>query len=163
MSQTFEYPNLLIGSRSGVGWTYDHGSFDAYNHHCLFNDSKNENYMCSPLFPLKHGITYAFSAFSANTENFMGSDIYVLYAGGYSIGYEWIAGHMGFMKGPGGDGLLIPILSRPLLRKEITIFDSTTMDQQMEKPRSSGSKIRCYALLQNRMHGHRQKGRCGRK
>ena len=102
MSQTFEYPNLLIGSRSGVGWTYDHGSFDAYNHHCLFNDSKNENYMCSPLYPLKHGITYAFSAFSANTENFMGSDIYVLYAGGYSIGDGWIAGHMGFMKGPGG-------------------------------------------------------------
>lgn len=49
---------------------------------------------------LKHGITYAFSVYTANTENCAGLDIFVLYE---KIVTGWIAKHVtGTAKGPGG-------------------------------------------------------------
>ena len=102
MSQTFEYPNLLTGSRSGIGWTYDSGSFyKPLLNHDLHNSTKNENYIQSPLFILKHGITYAFSALTANTANCMSAEIWILYE---KVGVDgWIGGVIRSVgKGPGG-------------------------------------------------------------
>lgn len=79
MTQTFEYPNLLTGSRSGVGWAYWNGHMDDNQHHLLYNSTNIENYIFSPLIVLKHGITYEFSVYTANTENCAGSKIFVLY------------------------------------------------------------------------------------
>ena len=85
MSQTFEYPNLLTGSRSGAGWLYDNGGMrlerSDLNHkqHALLNSKKHENFIRSPLVSLKHGIVYEFSVYTANGSNCAGSDIFVLY------------------------------------------------------------------------------------
>ena len=99
MSQTFEYPNLLTGSRSGAGWSYDNGGmrYEALGRgfenkqHALLNSTKNENYIRSPYVLLKHGIAYAFSVYTANESNCAGSDIYVLYN---QITDGWIAGEI---------------------------------------------------------------------
>lgn len=100
MSQTFEYPNLIKGSRSGVGWKYWNGNIDGNQRHFLDNNTNKENFILSPMIFLKHGITYAFSVYTANTENCAGSDIYFLNEKG---GTGWIAAKVeGSAKGPGG-------------------------------------------------------------
>ena len=165
MSQTFEYPNLLTGSRSGAGWLYDNGGMrlerSDLNHkqHALLNSKKHENFIRSPLVSLKHGIVYEFSVYTANGSNCAGSDIFVLYEKTVD---GWIARSITkCAKGPGGDGSLLHSQSQMPLRKATTSSDSTTMAQRMGKMYSFGSTARCCALLQNRMHGLRQKGRCG--
>lgn len=100
MAQTFEYPNLLTGSRSGAGWTHQNGYIDERHHHYLSNNTNKENFIMSPLIPLKHGITYALSVYTANTENCAGSDIFVLYE---KVVTGWIAEGVGKCeKGPRG-------------------------------------------------------------
>lgn len=169
MSQTFEYPNLLTGSRSGAGWSYDNGGmrYEALERgfenkqHALLNSTKNENFIRSPYVLLKHGIAYAFSVYTANGSNCAGSDIFVLYN---QVTDGWIAGGIKHCeKGPVGGRSLLCSRSQIPLRKATTASDSTTTDQQMGRMHSFGSAARCYALLQNRMHGLQQRGRCGRK
>lgn len=161
MTQTFEYPNLLTGSRSGVGWTYWNGHMDDNQHHLLYNSTNKENFIYSPMTILKHGITYAFSVYTANTENCAGLDIFVLYEKTVT---GWIAKHVtGTAKGPGGGGSLLRSRSPMPLRKGTTTSDSTTTVQQTGRMRSSGSPTLCFALHQNHTHGLRKKGRCGRK
>lgn len=109
MTQTFKYPNLLTGSRSGAGWTYPNGGIDVIHRHVLYNNTNKENYIYSPLVSLKHGITYAFSAYSANTENCAGIDMFVLYE---KIVDGWIAvTNTHCAKGPGGGGGYLYLLS----------------------------------------------------
>ncbi len=115
MTQTFKYPNLLTGSRSGAGWTYPNGGIDVIHRHVLYNNTNKENYIYSPLVSLKHGITYAFSAYSANTENCAGIDMFVLYE---KIVDGWIAvTNTHCAKGPGG-GWVICIFSLPTASPE---------------------------------------------
>jgi hypothetical protein len=100
MTQTFEYPNLATGSRSGVGWTYWNGHMDDNQHHLLYNSTNKENFIHSPMIVLKHGITYAFSVYTANTENCDGVDMYILYE---RYTPEWRAAYkVNCGKGPGG-------------------------------------------------------------
>lgn len=106
MSQTFEYPNLLTGSRSGAGWLYDNGGMrlerSDLNHkqHALLNSTKYENFIRSPFVSLKHGIVYEFSVYTANGSNCAGSDIFVLYEKTVD---GWIARSITkCAKGPGG-------------------------------------------------------------
>lgn len=161
MAQTFEYPNLLTGSRSGVGWMYNNGHMDDNQHHLLYNSTNKENFMHSPMIVLKHGITYAFSVYTANTENCAGSDIFVLYE---KVVDGWIAKAIPRIeKGPRGGGSLLRSRSPMPLRKGTTVSGSTTTELQMVKNRLSGSPTLCFALHQNHTHGLRQKGRCGRK
>lgn len=104
MSQTFEYPNLLKGSRSGAGWIYDKGIFfDKLRlNHCLYNNTKKENFLYSGIFHLVHGVDYTLSVLTANTANCMGSEIHILST--EIIGKDgWIAFESkDIAKGPGG-------------------------------------------------------------
>ena len=105
MSQIFEYPNLLTGSRSGVGWKYDNGGMrneysNGNKQHTLYNSTNEENFIVSPLVSLKHGITYTLSVYTANTENCVGSDLYVLYE---KAATGWVAAYVyNCAKGPRG-------------------------------------------------------------
>lgn len=102
MAQTFTYPNLLSGTRTGKGWTRvgSTGSF-VDGHIEVVNSRTSEGFLFSPYAELRHGPVYQISAFTANTSNCKGSQVYVLYEDDRADGYI-AKGFYDVMRGPGG-------------------------------------------------------------
>lgn len=111
MEQTYQYPNLLSGTRSGDRWKYSGPagagavSYDkANNYLALQGTSKSEFFMSSPPVVLHKGIDYTLHCFAANTANMSSTELYVLDDAGYSSSYDWIGNHS-FLTAPGPGGV----------------------------------------------------------
>lgn len=106
MGQTFEYPNLLSGTRTGKGWTRQAGiggnGFDYGTGLTLENKKAHECFLFSPGVVLHAGRTYSLSFYAASTANMSGVDIFVLDKGGSSDDYQWIAAEKYGIKPPAG-------------------------------------------------------------
>lgn len=109
MEQTYQYQNLLSGTRSGKGWTYAGpagGSiyYDKINNHlALHGTSKNEFFMFSPQVILHKNTDYTLHCLAANTANMSGTELWVLDGTGASDSYNWIGAHPALKTpGPGG-------------------------------------------------------------
>lgn len=107
--QTFEYPNLLSGTRSGKGWTYKGpaGGTVTYSETvkalALQGTSKNEFSMLSPPVVLHKNTDYTLHCLAANTANMSSTELFVLDVDGSSDSYQWIGAHLdGKNPGPGG-------------------------------------------------------------
>lgn len=109
--QTFEYPNLLSGTRSGAGWTRSgSGASGGYNPDtgiALHNTQPSENFLNSPPVVLHKGVDYTLHCFAANTANMSSMDIWVIDVGGYSSSYQWIGARDLTPKTPGPEGAWI--------------------------------------------------------
>lgn len=93
MEQTFEYPNLFSGTRTGKGWTNTGGTV-GYNQGTgieLHNSMSSECFIWSPEIVLHTGRKYSLSFYAASTANMSGCDIFVLDDGGFSNDYQCIA------------------------------------------------------------------------
>ena len=109
MGQTFEYPNLLSGTRTGKGWTRTVGTggngFDYGTGLELRNNKASECFLWSTDVVLHMGRTYSLSFYAASTGNMSGVDIWVLDNGGHSDGYQWIGAAKTAIKPPAGGGV----------------------------------------------------------
>lgn len=109
MGQTFEYPNLIAGTRSGKGWTYQGpaGGSVTYNETvkalALQGTSRTEFFMFSPPVVLHKGIDYTLHCFAANTSNMLSTELFVLDLDGSSDSYQWIGANVRW-KAPGPRG-----------------------------------------------------------
>ena len=107
MEQTFQYPNLLSGTRSGEGWTREGGGagggYNADTGIELYNSKTTEDFLWSPIVTLHKGIDYTLHCFAANTENMTSTELWVLDVAGASDSYKWIGAHLTpKTPGPGG-------------------------------------------------------------
>lgn len=109
MEQTFQYPNLLSGTRSGNGWTYQGPAggavtYDKKNNYlALQGASKTEFFLKSPPVVLHKGIDYTLHLFAVSTANMSNTDWWVLDTGGPSGSYQWLGAHLTpRTPGPGG-------------------------------------------------------------
>ena len=109
MEQTFQYPNLLTGTRSGEGWYYSGPAGGAVNYNemvralALQGKLKAEFFMHSPSVVLHKGIDYTLHCFAASTANMSGTDLWVLDVAGASDSYKWIGARLTpKTPGPGG-------------------------------------------------------------
>lgn len=106
MEQTFEYPNLLSGTRTGKGWTRTGGivgnGFDIGTGLELYNKKASECFLWSPGVVLHTGRTYTLSFYAASTDNMASTDIFVLDNGGFSDDYKWIGASKLVIKPPAG-------------------------------------------------------------
>lgn len=77
MAQTFEWPNLLSGTRSGEGWNRGgSGAGGGYHQNTgieLSNNKPSECSLYSPLVVLHKGTDYTLSCFAANSANMSGT------------------------------------------------------------------------------------------
>lgn len=118
MGQTFQYPNLVAGTRADGGMaTAPHGSTPiprvalaaapggyAY---VLSNATKGENFAITrETFRLRHGVGYALSLWAAATGNVGGMDCYVLASGTHENG--WVAAYKGGISPASGGGVRLP-------------------------------------------------------
>ena len=107
------YPNLLSGTRSGKGWTYDGpagggavGYTKVNNALTLQGTSKHEFFLVSPLVVLHKNTDYTLHCFAANTANMSSTEVWVLDAGGNSSSYQWLGAYLTLRTpGPEGDWL----------------------------------------------------------
>lgn len=106
MAQTFEYPNMLSGTRTGKGWTREGGiggnGFDAGTGLELCNKKADECFLASPDVVLHTRRTYSLSFYAASTANMSSCDIFVLDNGGYGDAYQWIGATKSSIKPPAG-------------------------------------------------------------
>lgn len=107
--QTYQYPNLLSGTRSGEGWSYSGPAGGAVTYSemvkalALQGTSKTEFFMFSPIVVLHKGIDYTLHCFAASTANMSSTELWVLDVTGYSDSYNWIGAYAVFKTpGPGG-------------------------------------------------------------
>ena len=109
MEQTFVYPNLLSGTRTGKGWTRTGGivgnGFDIGTGLELYNKKASECFLWSPGVVLHTGRTYTLSFYAASTDNMASTDIFVLDNGGFSDDYKWIGASKLVIKPPAGGGV----------------------------------------------------------
>lgn len=110
MEQTFKYPNLLSGTRSGEGWKYGGPagggavSYDKENNYlALHGTSKSEFFMNSPIVVLHRNTDYTLHCRAANTANMSGTELWVLDGTCASDSYNWIGAHVA-LKTPGAVG-----------------------------------------------------------
>ena len=110
MEQTYQYPNMLSGTRSGEGWKYGgpagSGAVSynkADNYLALRGTSKSEFYLNSPIVVLHKNTDYTLHCFAANTANMSGTEVWVLDTGGGSDSYQWIGAYVN-LKTPGPVG-----------------------------------------------------------
>ena len=106
----FEYPNLLMGTRSAKGWTIGAvsgaASVNSSGGIIRSNTRSSENFIFSPSVVLNKGIDYTLHCFAANTPNLISTAAWVLDDAGYSDSYEWIGAYLKLNKpGPGGGWL----------------------------------------------------------
>lgn len=165
--QTFEYPNLISGTRSGKGWTRSGagagGTYTTDTGIQLSNSKTTECFLFSPPVVLHKGTDYTLHCFAANTANMSGTEIWVLDGTSSSDSYNWIGAHVVFRNpGPGGRGSMPRSAS---MRRRGTACHSgsasTTTAARTARTASSGSATSCSSRARSRMHGHRQKGRRG--
>lgn len=107
MEQTFEYPNLLAGTRSGDGWTRrGSGAGGGYNHNTgieLYNSKATEDFLFSPPVVLHKNIDYTLHCFASSTANMSSTELWVLDGNHASDSYNWIGAHPALKTpGPGG-------------------------------------------------------------
>ena len=165
----YEYPNLLTGSRSGEGWTrYGSGAGGGYSAGTgivLSNSKTTEDFLFSPQVILHKNTDYTLHCFAANTANMSSTELWVLDCEGLSDSYYWIGAHAMYKNpGPGGRGSMPR--SGSMRRRGTACHSrsaSTTTGARTAKAASSGSATSCSLRARSRMHGHRQKGRCGRR
>lgn len=110
MEQTYQYPNLLSGTRSGKGWTrIGSGAYGGYNPNTgivLYNSKTTEVFLFSPPVVLHKGTDYTLHCFAASTANMSSTELWVLNVGGPSDNYNWIGAHPALRTpGPGGTWL----------------------------------------------------------
>lgn len=91
MAQSFQYPNLLSGTRSGNAWELPvgGGSLGLYNKVTgieLYNDKPSETFIYSPQLAMHTHTDYALSYFSASTANMSSTEFFVLYKDYNSVG-----------------------------------------------------------------------------
>lgn len=119
--QTFIYPNLLSGTRSGERWKYvgpagvGAVTYDKKNN-CLAlqGTSKNEFFMYSPPVVLHRNTDYTLHCFAANTANMSGTELFVLDDAGSSSSYYWIGNHsLLTAPGPGAGWLNVTFRLNP--------------------------------------------------
>ena len=125
MEQTFQYPNLLTGTRSGKGWTHEgSGAGGGYNPDTgitLSNTQSSENFLYSPPVVLHKNTDYTLHCFAASTANMSGTDIWVLDMAGGSSSYEWIGASLNNKNpGPGGAWLDWTFRLHPNARDGVT-------------------------------------------
>lgn len=111
MEQTFQYPNLLTGTRSGEGWKLIGGKAVMANQSYYeygpvlpcYNSAATETWMWSSPVVLHKNTDYTLHCFAANTRNMSSTDIYVLDVDGRSDSYQWLGAHLTpRTPGPGG-------------------------------------------------------------
>lgn len=169
MEQTYQYPNLLSGTRSGKGWTrIGSGAYGGYNPNTgivLYNSKTTEVFLFSPPVVLHKGTDYTLHCFAASTANMSSTELWVLNVGGPSDNYNWIGAHPALRTpGPGGRGSMPRSGSMHRRGTECPSSSaSTTTGARTARTASSGSATSCSPRARSRMHGHRQKGRCGRR
>lgn len=107
--QTFEYPNLLSGTRDGTGWVsgghspHDFGYSKSIGALYVQGRATEEFFLYSPPVVLHKGTDYTLHCLAANTSNMRGMDIWVLDTHGYTSSYQWIGAYLrGKKPGPGG-------------------------------------------------------------
>lgn len=107
--QTFEYPNLLSGTRSGAGWNLAGGKpvtpdQSAYRYGPVlpcYNSAATETYLWSPPVTLHRDTDYVLSFLAAGTGNLKGVDVHVLDVDASYTG--WVGAEM-ILEKPGGGG-----------------------------------------------------------
>lgn len=108
--QTFEYPNLVAGTRSGAGWNLAGGrpavvSKSAYMYGPVlpcYNSAATETYLWSAPVTLRADTDYVLSFLAACTGNVRGFDVHVLDTANPS--YDgWVGAEM-YPALPGGGG-----------------------------------------------------------
>ena len=107
--QTFQYPNLLTGTRSGQGWnladnkpvTPDQSAYRYGPVLPCYNSAATETYLWSPPVTLHRDTDYVLSFLAASTNNMKGFDVHVLDVDASYTG--WIGAEMNPEK-PGGGG-----------------------------------------------------------
>lgn len=169
MEQTFEYPNLLAGTRSGAGWNRAGGkpvmaSQAAYRYGPVlpcYNSAATETHLWSPPVTLHTGTDYTLSFLAASTNNLEGVDVHVLDVDASYSG--WIGAEMNPEK-PGGGVAGTPCRSasrRSRTTARRTKSASTTTAPRTARTHSSGSTTSCSSRARSRTHGHLRQGRCG--
>jgi hypothetical protein len=107
MEQTFQYPNLLTGTRSGEGWFRSgSGASGGYNPDTgitLYNSESTEDVLYSPRVTLHKNTDYTLHCLAANTANMASTDLWVFDTGGPSGSYQWIGARL-LNKNPGPVG-----------------------------------------------------------
>ena len=109
MAQTFQYPNLLTGTRDANGWTSgghaprDFGYREDIGALYIRGTAAEEFYMLSPPVVLHKNTYYTLHCFAANTANMSGTELFVLDVDGSSDSYQWIGAHAA-LKTPGPRG-----------------------------------------------------------
>jgi hypothetical protein len=167
MMQTFEYPNMLSGTRSGEGWFLYDTSGAGYNHDTgieLYNAKPTEDFLYSPPVVLHKDTDYTLHCFADNTSNMSSTELWVLDMGKVPDGYNWIGGYVNLdTPGPGGGcGSMPRSDSMATHGTEChSIFASTTTAPRTARTASSGSATSCLWRARSRGHGHRRQGRCG--
>lgn len=167
--QTFQYPNLLTGTRSGQGWnladnkpvTPDQSAYRYGPVLPCYNSAATETYLWSPPVTLHRDTDYVLSFLAASTNNMKGFDVHVLDVDASYTG--WIGAEMNPEK-PGGGVAGTPCRSASRGRRTTarhTECASTTTAARTARTASSGSATSCSWRARSRTHGHRQKGRCG--
>lgn len=175
MGQSFQYPNLLAGTRAAGGLaTVAHGdnliprvalaSAPGGWAYALSNATNTERFaIARETFRLRHGVSYSLSLWAAATGNMGSMDIFVLAYGTSDDG--WIAAsRLGIAPASGGGGS--PGVSnspRRAGRTGTTTCASTTTAARTARSRRSGSRTPCSTGTAYRTRGHRQQGGCGRR
>lgn len=163
--QTFEYPNLLTGTRSGSGWKRADGQVTANKQAYkwapvldLQNPTAVEDFLFSPPVTLHTGTDYVLSFLAACTGNVSSFDVHVL---DVNAGYDgWVAAEMSGLARPGGGGSLVlpavPYLEAVSRRSGV----SHTLRQQRQHGRTEQHHLvlERHAL---RGHGASRVGACG--
>lgn len=171
--QTFQYPNLLTGTRATGGLaTLAHGddliprvalaSAPGGWAYALSNATGSERFAIPrETFRLRHGVSYSLSLWAAATKNMRSMDIFVLAYGTFDDG--WVAaGMLGLAPASGGGGS--PGISnspRRAGRTWTTTCASTTTRARTARSRRSGSRTPCSARAPRPVPGRRLLGRCG--
>lgn len=169
MGQTYQYPNLLSGTRSGEGWTRRgsgaDGGYDPSTGITLHNSKSTEVFLFSPPVVLHKGTDYTLHCFAANTANMSSTELWVLDGDSFSDSYNWIGAHQA-LKTPGPGGLGSMPRSGSVQTRGTACrsgYASTTTAPRTARDASYGSATSCSPRARSRMRGHRQKGRCGRR
>ena len=106
MGQTFQYPNLLSGTRDGTGWTHGGHTPSSIGYSksigALYvqGTATKEFFLYSPPVVLHKNTDYTLHCLTANTENMYSMDIWVLDIDGSSDSYQWVGAALGD-KNPG--------------------------------------------------------------
>lgn len=155
MAQTFQYPNLIAGTR-------DHINLYSYNNsvrpvalaaapgglaYALVNADVKEKFMWASLADLRHGKKYVLSLWMASTDNCYGTDIFVIDT---EDGHYDAIGVENKVKPPSGGVVLLDIPGARLLPRWKAL--PLAHRQQREHGRQGVDALRCGH------HAHRGHG-----